>query len=357
MIFGVVRKLMDVRKIEDAGNQAYGVDLNAVIVWAIREQRLHQLDKEDIEFNIKLDGRCLGGRDQVLIGLVPIENAYRKAQSSKAVYPLVMANCKETRYMKEIERLIRTLNTQKNAIKRNGITVDGKEYKIKFSVTTADYKALCLLMKKKMEDNDNFKIGGRGLDTDCCIYCLAIRGCACKITADEDGACIGCLKDCYSRSKANIGSWTGLRDDLLFLLDEELSNVFIKWREIALIVRNQVFEEEEEDQIDLYDMKAKEWGYLLREVFGDRLGTGDYGHLTIEHSAMLFRRFRSFTKYSNQGFEALHRIQRQVYTRATNHDSTSPGQSCKSNIRKYLHVQDNPSNLNYPRRLIMNILQ
>ncbi|KAK3720030.1 hypothetical protein QZH41_005173 [Actinostola sp. cb2023] len=73
--------------------------------------------------------------------------------------------------------------------------------------------------------------------------------------------------------------------------------------------------------------EAKEWGYLLRELFGDRLGSGDYGHLTIEHSSMLFRRFRSFTKYSNQGFEALHRIQRQTYARATNHDSKSPGQS------------------------------
>lgn len=51
--------------------------------------------------------------------------------------------------------------------------------------------------------------------------------------------------------------------------------------------------------------------------------------MTIEHTAMLFRRFLSFKSYSNQGFEALHRLQRQVYTRATNHDAKSPGQSCK----------------------------
>ncbi|KAK3754732.1 hypothetical protein QZH41_019373 [Actinostola sp. cb2023] len=103
--------------------------------------------------------------------------------------------------------------------------------------------------------------------------------------------------------------------------------VFLKWRELALIMRDKVFEEGSEEDIYIYDIKAKEWGYLLRELFGDRLGSGDYGHLTIEHSSMLFRRFRSFTKYSNQGFEALHRIQRQTYARATNHDSKSPGQS------------------------------
>lgn len=85
---------------------------------------------------------------------------------------------------------------------------------------------------------------------------------------------------------------------------------------------------------------------MLKEVFGDRLGTGDYGHLTIEHTAMLFRRFRSFTKYSNQGFEALHRMQRQVYTRATNHDARSPGKSSKAefdthNIALAMHYLKN----------------
>lgn len=78
-----------------------------------------------------------------------------------------------------------------------------------------------------------------------------------------------------------------------------------------------------------FSSQAKEWGFLLREVFGDRLGTGDYGHLTIEHTSMLFRRFRSFTRYSNQGFEALHRMQRQSYARATNHDGKAFGKSSR----------------------------
>ena len=35
--------------------------LAAVLVWAIREQRLISSEAEDMEFNIKLDGRPLGG--------------------------------------------------------------------------------------------------------------------------------------------------------------------------------------------------------------------------------------------------------------------------------------------------------
>ena len=52
---------MDVRKVEEAGNQVFEVDLHSVVVWAIRQQRLHQLDCKEVEINIKLDGRALGG--------------------------------------------------------------------------------------------------------------------------------------------------------------------------------------------------------------------------------------------------------------------------------------------------------
>lgn len=52
--------------------------------------------------------------------------------------------------------------------------------------------------------------------------------------------------------------------------------------------------------------RCKEWGFLCRELFGLGLGTGDYGHMTIEHSPMFMRRFKSMARYSNQGFEAAH---------------------------------------------------
>ena len=76
-------------------------------------------------------------------------------------------------------------------------------------------------------------------------------------------------------------------------------------------------------------LQCKEWGFLLKKLFGIHLGTGDYGHLVVDHSAMLLRHFRSFYKYSGQGFESSHKLHHQLYSRATNHDASGPGQSCK----------------------------
>lgn len=75
--------------------------------------------------------------------------------------------------------------------------------------------------------------------------------------------------------------------------------------------------------------QCKEWGFLLREMFGGKLGTGDYGHLTIEHVPMLMRNFLSLKDYSNQGFEATHSLQRLLYSRSTSHDRHGSGSSSK----------------------------
>ena len=75
--------------------------------------------------------------------------------------------------------------------------------------------------------------------------------------------------------------------------------------------------------------QAKEWGFRLRSLFGYRLGTGDYAHIVIEHASMLLRQFRSLKQYSNQGFEAAHKIQRQLYSRTTSHDGNGNASSCK----------------------------
>ena len=79
----------------------------------------------------------------------------------------------------------------------------------------------------------------------------------------------------------------------------------------------------------MFQFQSKLWGFLLRHLFGTTLGTGDYGHLTIDHSAMLLRLHRSFSKYSNQGFEASHKVHRALYSRATCHDQGGVIQSCK----------------------------
>lgn len=37
--------------------------------------------------------------------------------------------------------------------------------------------------------------------------------------------------------------------------------------------------------------QCKEWDFLLLENLGARMGTGDYGHLTVHHAPMLLRQF------------------------------------------------------------------
>ena len=90
------------------------------------------------------------------------------------------------------------------------------------------------------------------------------------------------------------------------------------------------------------NLQCKEWGFYLRELFGLGLGTGDYGHLTVKHASMLLRNFRSLRQYSNQGFEAAHKLQKQIYSRATNHDGSGEATSCKLTV----HFQPALSTLN-----------
>lgn len=60
LVFSVVRKTLKITKM-DTDFDACDVDLSGVLVWAIREQRLFSSDTEGMEFDIKLDGRPLGG--------------------------------------------------------------------------------------------------------------------------------------------------------------------------------------------------------------------------------------------------------------------------------------------------------
>ncbi|XP_068705840.1 uncharacterized protein [Montipora foliosa] len=92
-------------------------------------------------------------------------------------------------------------------------------------------------------------------------------------------------------------------------------------------MREKVFDDDMEEEIDVFDLECKEWGFSLRDLFGLGLGTGDYGHLTVEHASMLLRNFRSLRHYSNQGFEAAHKLQKQIFSRATNHDGSGEATS------------------------------
>lgn len=81
----------------------------------------------------------------------------------------------------------------------------------------------------------------------------------------------------------------------------------------------------------------------MRELFGLGLGTGDYGHLTVEHASMLLRNFRSLRHYSNQGFEAAHKLQKQIFSRATNHDGSGEA-TCVRNSNNKSIAPSQPTN-------------
>ena len=61
MVFTVVKKTLG---LHDTPKPLKGrqVELKNVLTWLIREQRLHGLDEEEVEINIKLDGRPFWGK-------------------------------------------------------------------------------------------------------------------------------------------------------------------------------------------------------------------------------------------------------------------------------------------------------
>ncbi|KAK3696833.1 hypothetical protein QZH41_011721 [Actinostola sp. cb2023] len=211
--FGVTRQLMELKAL-DSEIPGFEVSLESAIMWSVREMRLHGHCPKELIFNIKVDGRPFCGKDQVTIGIVALNTPFKSSQSAKSVQTLAIANCKENRA--DLRKLVHNLNIQKAVLKKNGLTVDGKIYAISFKVTL-DYKGLVLIFMK--HDDEDFQLGGRGLDVEFCLFCLAKRACSCDLGKHEV-----CLEH-FAQTKANIGGWKGLRDDLTCILDEDLSSV------------------------------------------------------------------------------------------------------------------------------------
>lgn len=57
MNFDVIRETLHVEWLPTGSAQGFQVDLISVAVWALREMRLHEPDRTQLEHNIKLDGR------------------------------------------------------------------------------------------------------------------------------------------------------------------------------------------------------------------------------------------------------------------------------------------------------------
>ncbi|CAH3184306.1 unnamed protein product [Porites lobata] len=79
------------------------------------------------------------------MGVVFKDTPFLSNQSCKSVCPLAIANCKEDR--ENLKKLIVNVNKQKDALKKNGITVDGVHYAVRFKVVL-DLQALYLLLEQ-----------------------------------------------------------------------------------------------------------------------------------------------------------------------------------------------------------------
>lgn len=79
-----------------------------------------------------------------------------------------------------------------------------------------------MLLKQRAGDAKKYinELCKQGLDTECCVFCKVIKECA-----SPDVPFGEAFAECFLKSKANIGGWKGLRDDLLFLLEEEPCDV------------------------------------------------------------------------------------------------------------------------------------
>ena len=71
MVFTVVKRTLG---LHDTPKPLKGrqVELQNVLAWLIREQRLHGLDEEEVEINIKLDGRPFWGKSFELTQLLSV---------------------------------------------------------------------------------------------------------------------------------------------------------------------------------------------------------------------------------------------------------------------------------------------
>ncbi|KXJ06986.1 hypothetical protein AC249_AIPGENE18630 [Exaiptasia diaphana] len=164
-VFAVTQKLMGMEKLDQA-IPGYSVDLKRAVVWIVRELRLHGHAPETLILNIKVDGRPFFAITSQL-----------KVPNLSTLCPLLIAK----------------------------------------KLVTLDLKGLVLILAKP--EDDDFELGGRGLEVEFCLFCMALRACNCDLGKNEL-----CL-DHFLQTKANIGGFKGMRDDLTCLLDEDLSSL------------------------------------------------------------------------------------------------------------------------------------
>jgi hypothetical protein len=150
---------------EDPDITGTSVFFDAVIELAVELvqpwlKKNHRRLPPNLKFKITLDGRPLGGHDQVAVGLVPLIPGF-KAQSSFSVLPLMIFNGKETFH--NLKESLTGLAKDMERIKKDGIIFEGEKYSIT-CLLCVDMSSLWKFFKGGQNAGDNF-----------CTWCMCLK--------------------------------------------------------------------------------------------------------------------------------------------------------------------------------------
>ena len=150
---------------EDPDITGTSVFFDAVIELAVELvqpwlKKNHRRLPPNLKFKITLDGRPLGGHDQVAVGLVPLIPGF-KAQSSFSVLPLMIFNGKETFH--NLKESLTGLAKDMERIKKDGIIFEGEKYSITY-LLCVDMSSLWKISKGGQNAGDNF-----------CTWCMCLK--------------------------------------------------------------------------------------------------------------------------------------------------------------------------------------
>jgi hypothetical protein len=101
----------------------------AIDVWRQECKEQHVYLPKRIRWKLTLDGRPLGGHDQVAVGMVPLIPGL-KFQSADSVYPLLLFNGRESKH--NLHQALKDLALEMKAIKLKGLDMNGVNYEISY---------------------------------------------------------------------------------------------------------------------------------------------------------------------------------------------------------------------------------
>lgn len=127
----------------------------ALKIWKVECQKKHIYMPKNLRWKLTLDGRPLGGHEQVCVGMVPLIPGF-KFQSADSVFPLMLFNGRENKH--NLLEALKGLAEEMKEVKINGLEFEGKLYTVSY-ILCCDMSSLWKMFLDK-------KFG-----KDFCVFC------------------------------------------------------------------------------------------------------------------------------------------------------------------------------------------